>query len=184
MIWVTSLEILSHTHKRYITSILLVERRKVNSSPVENVLGHGFNAFMEPLIWETGSVIHPLFHLPIHLPTNPFICPLICLPTHLTQIHSPIHPPNCHQSVPLYWEFPGGPEVRTQHFHCRGPGFSPWSGSLNPTSHTVQPKAKYQNPHRIHPSTHLSINQFIHPPIHHSSIHPSTHPPNHQPLTS
>ena len=26
-------------------------------------------------------------------------------------------------------EFPGGPVVRTPHFHCQGPGFSPWSGS-------------------------------------------------------
>ena len=28
-----------------------------------------------------------------------------------------------------YGEFPGGPVVRTQHFHCRGPGFDPWSGN-------------------------------------------------------
>ena len=27
------------------------------------------------------------------------------------------------------WEFPGGPVVRTQHFHCNGPGFDPWLGN-------------------------------------------------------
>ena len=26
-------------------------------------------------------------------------------------------------------EFPGGPVVRTPRFHCRGPGFDPWSGN-------------------------------------------------------
>ena len=26
-------------------------------------------------------------------------------------------------------EFPGGPVVRTLRFHCRGPGFDPWSGN-------------------------------------------------------
>ena len=26
-------------------------------------------------------------------------------------------------------EFPGGPVVRTPHFHCRGPGFNPWLGN-------------------------------------------------------
>ena len=26
-------------------------------------------------------------------------------------------------------EFPGGPVARTPHFHCRGPGFDPWSGN-------------------------------------------------------
>ena len=29
----------------------------------------------------------------------------------------------------FYWEFPGGPMVRTQCFHCCGPGFDPWSGN-------------------------------------------------------
>ena len=28
-----------------------------------------------------------------------------------------------------YGEFPGGPVVRTQRFHCQGPGFNPWSGN-------------------------------------------------------
>ena len=27
------------------------------------------------------------------------------------------------------WEFPGGPGVRTPHFHCRGHGFSPRCGN-------------------------------------------------------
>ena len=26
-------------------------------------------------------------------------------------------------------EFPGGPVVRTPHFHCRGHRFNPWSGN-------------------------------------------------------
>ena len=26
-------------------------------------------------------------------------------------------------------DFPGGPVVKTLHFHCRGLGFDPWSGS-------------------------------------------------------
>ena len=28
---------------------------------------------------------------------------------------------------PVVREFPGGPVVRTLRFHCRGPGFDPWS---------------------------------------------------------
>ena len=30
------------------------------------------------------------------------------------------------------WEFPGVPLVRTLPFHCRGHGFSPWSGNWDP----------------------------------------------------
>ena len=26
-------------------------------------------------------------------------------------------------------DFPGGPVVKTLHFHCRGYGFDPWSGN-------------------------------------------------------
>ena len=33
------------------------------------------------------------------------------------------------QKVQEYGEFPGGPVVRTPHFHCRGPQFNPWSGN-------------------------------------------------------
>ena len=29
-------------------------------------------------------------------------------------------------------EFPGGPVVRTLHFHCRGLGFDPWLGTKIP----------------------------------------------------
>ena len=33
--------------------------------------------------------------------------------------------------------------VRTQHFHCRGPEFNPWSsGNYDPTSHVVQQKKR------------------------------------------
>ena len=28
------------------------------------------------------------------------------------------------------WDLPGGPVVKTPCFHCRGPGFDPWSGNL------------------------------------------------------
>ena len=27
-------------------------------------------------------------------------------------------------------DFPGGPVVRTLHFHCREPGFDPWLGKI------------------------------------------------------
>ena len=27
------------------------------------------------------------------------------------------------------WEFPGGPVVRTLHFHCQGRRFNPWLGT-------------------------------------------------------
>ena len=36
--------------------------------------------------------------------------------------------------------FPGGPEVKTLHFHCRGLGFDPWLGNLDPTYLTAQPR--------------------------------------------
>ena len=29
----------------------------------------------------------------------------------------------------VFWEFPGGPVVRTLHFHCQRPGCNPWSGN-------------------------------------------------------
>lgn len=32
------------------------------------------------------------------------------------------------QSV-TWWEFPGGPEVKTPRFHFEGCGFNPWSGN-------------------------------------------------------
>ena len=44
------------------------------------------------------------------------------------------------QSHSLIGEFPSGPVVRTPHFLCSGPGFDPWSGNQDPTSHTTQPK--------------------------------------------
>ena len=40
------------------------------------------------------------------------------------------------------WEFPGGPVVRTPCFHCRGPGFDPWSGNEDPTSCAAGQKKK------------------------------------------
>ena len=38
--------------------------------------------------------------------------------------------------------FPGGPEVKALPFHCRGLGFDPWLGNLNPTYLTAQPREK------------------------------------------
>ena len=32
--------------------------------------------------------------------------------------------------------------VKTSHFPCRGPGFDPWSGIVDPTCHVVRPKKK------------------------------------------
>ena len=29
----------------------------------------------------------------------------------------------------LYWDFPGGPVVKTLHSQCRGPNFDSWSGN-------------------------------------------------------
>ena len=41
---------------------------------------------------------------------------------------------NCFaQTLRLLREFPGSPVVRTPCFHCRGPGFDPWSGKYDPT---------------------------------------------------
>ena len=39
-------------------------------------------------------------------------------------------------------EFPGSPAVRTLCSHCRRPGFSPWLGNWDPTSHSAQQKTK------------------------------------------
>ena len=32
-------------------------------------------------------------------------------------------------------DFPGGPVAKALHSQCRGPGFNPWSGKLDPTCH-------------------------------------------------
>ena len=39
-------------------------------------------------------------------------------------------------------DLPGGPVVRTLHFHRRGSGFGPQSGNEDPASHAVRPKIK------------------------------------------
>ena len=39
----------------------------------------------------------------------------------------PSSPPGNEESKA--WELPGGPVVRTQHLHCHGYGFNPWSGN-------------------------------------------------------
>ena len=42
----------------------------------------------------------------------------------------------------LYWEFPGGPVVRTWRFHCRGQGSIPGWGTKIPPVHKAWPKKK------------------------------------------
>ena len=39
-------------------------------------------------------------------------------------------------------EFPGGPEVRTPCFQCRGHGFDPWYGISDPANREGWPKKK------------------------------------------
>ena len=41
------------------------------------------------------------------------------------------------------WEFLGGSVVRTQHFHCCGPGSIPGRGTKDPTSHKARPPKNY-----------------------------------------
>ena len=41
-----------------------------------------------------------------------------------------------------YWDFPGGPVVKTLCFHCRGRGFNPWLGNSDPACHVARPQKK------------------------------------------
>ena len=36
---------------------------------------------------------------------------------------------NFQQLKKNFWDFPGGPVVKTLRFHCQGREFDPWSGS-------------------------------------------------------
>ena len=46
--------------------------------------------------------------------------------------------------------FPGGPVVKTLHFHCRGHGFSPWLGNKDPTCcSTAKGKKKSSHPTEV-----------------------------------
>ena len=40
----------------------------------------------------------------------------------------------------IYWDFPGGPVVKTLCFQCRGHGFDPWSWNKDPTCHAAWPE--------------------------------------------
>ena len=40
-----------------------------------------------------------------------------------------IEVPRLRIKVGTYQDFPGGPVVKTPHFHCRGCRFDPWSGN-------------------------------------------------------
>ena len=44
----------------------------------------------------------------------------------------------------MWWskEFPGGKVVRTPGSHCQGPGFNPWSGNKETTSHVVKERER------------------------------------------
>ena len=50
--------------------------------------------------------------------------------------------PNPTRSMVQRQEFPSGSVVRTRGFHCRGPGFNPWSGNQDPASCVARPKEK------------------------------------------
>ena len=52
---------------------------------------------------------------------------------------------NVYLLIPYCWEFPGGPVVRTWHFHCRGPGFDPGWGTKIPQ--TTHPNKQTNNSH-------------------------------------
>ena len=42
----------------------------------------------------------------------------------------------------VHWDFPGGPVVRSLHFHCRGFGFNTWSGHYMPHASQHSQKKK------------------------------------------
>ena len=49
------------------------------------------------------------------------------------------------------WEFPGGPVVRTLHFHCRGPGFNPgWGTKIPQAVRHGQKKQKQKQKQKNH----------------------------------
>ena len=45
-------------------------------------------------------------------------------------------------SNPEMWEFPGGPVIRTWHFHCWGPGSVPGQGTNIPATCAAWPTKK------------------------------------------
>ena len=55
------------------------------------------------------------------------VCDKVCQGVVSTSSLSPVMSPS--------WDFPGGPVVKTPHFHCRGFGFHPWSGILHALLH-------------------------------------------------
>ena len=57
-------------------------------------------------------------------------------------------------------EFPGGPVVRTLHFHFMGHGFDPWLENQDPACHMAWPKNKKNK------NKEKEICSFIHSFIH------------------
>ena len=45
----------------------------------------------------------------------------------------------------MLWGFPDEPVFKTLHFHSREHGFSPWSGTYDPTCLSVRRKKKKRN---------------------------------------
>ena len=51
--------------------------------------------------------------------------------------------------------------VRTPHCYCRGPGFNPWLGNYNPTSHDDAAKKKEKKQeHELTASANLPLVNF------------------------
>ena len=66
-------------------------------------------------------------------------------------------------------EFPGGPVVRTCHFHCQGPGFNPSRGTKIPQATRCVQKNKHTNKRpKIKPELGLAIPREI-PTLHSNS---------------
>ena len=66
-------------------------------------------------------------------------------------------------------EFPGGLVVRIRRFHCRGPGFNPWSASWGPVSRVawswglLPPRGPFQTP-PLPPTPALNLRSSDTPP--------------------
>lgn len=58
-------------------------------------------------------------------------------------------------------KFPCRPVVRTPCFHCRSPGFNPWSGNKDPASLTMWPKKKStEKSHDLDGSKHTFLSSL------------------------
>ena len=104
----------------FMLEIIFFPQYSQSSVPSLTVFLKGNNLFF-PLLFCSLSI--PCFSSP-----NPFISKL--LPTVLCEQYS------------FLQDFPGGPVVKTPHFHCRGHGFNPWQGSQDPACFVAKKKKK------------------------------------------